>query len=180
VINILSKYHGEVLPKIKEEFSLKNDLATPSIEKIVLNVGVAEALSNKEVLEKVKDQLAAISGQKPVIRGAKKSISSFKLRQNDPIGVMVTLRGKRAWYFLEKLIAIVLPRMRDFRGLLETKFDNFGNYSLGISEQILFPEIDYSKIDKIRGLAITIVIKNSNRQKSKRLIELLGGPFRKS
>ena len=177
--NIISRYQEEVLPKLKEEFGLSNDLAAPRIEKIVLSSSVTEAISNKDVLEKVKDQLAIIAGQRPAARLAKKSISAFKLKEKDPIGVMVTLRGKKAWVFLEKLISIVMPRMRDFRGLSQSKFDKSGNYSLGLDEQILFPEIDYSKIDKIRGLVVTIVIKNSNEQKSQRLFELLGMPFRK-
>ena len=177
--NIISRYQEEVLPKLKEEFGLSNDLAAPRIEKIVLSSSVTEAISNKDVLEKVKDQLAIIAGQRPAVRQAKKSISAFKLKEKDPIGVMVTLRGKKAWVFLEKLISIVMPRMRDFRGLSQSKFDKSGNYSLGLDEQILFPEIDYSKIDKIRGLVVTIVIKNSNEQKSQRLFELLGMPFRK-
>ena len=177
--NLFSKYKEEVIPKLKEEFGLENNLAVPTIEKIVLNMGVAEAMTNRDVLEKVKDQLAQISGQKPKITKAKNAISNFKLKENDPIGAMVTLRGKRAWNFLEKLIAIVIPRMRDFRGLLNNKFDKFGNYSLGLAEQIIFPEIDYSKIDKIRGLVVTIVVKNSDQQKSRRLFELLGLPFRK-
>ena len=175
--NLLSKYK-ESRPKLKEEFGLKNELAAPTLEKIVLNASVVDAISNKEILEKVKDQLATISGQRPRVTLARKSISSFKLKKNDQIGVMVTLRRKRAWHFLEKLISVVLPRMRDFRGLDETKFDRFGNYSLGIREQILFPEIDYAKIDKIRGLVVTIVIKNSDQEKSQKFLELLGVPFR--
>lgn len=178
--HLLAKYKQEVLPKLKEEFNFTNDLAAPTIEKIVLNVGVGEAIGNREVLGKVKEQLAIISGQMPRITLAKKSISAFKLRENDPIGVMVTLRGKRAWNFLEKLITIVLPRTRDFRGLSPKKFDKFGNYSLGITEQILFPEIDYSKIDKVRGLVVTIVVRNSTIEKSKRLLGLLGIPFKES
>lgn len=169
----------EINSKLKEEFGLANDLELPRIEKVVIASGVAEAITNQEVLEKVKDQLSQISGQKPKITRAKKAIASFKLQANDPIGVMVTLRGKRAKNFLEKLIAIVMPRIRDFRGLPETKFDKSGNYTLGLAEQIIFPEIDYAKIDKIRGLSISIVIKNSTPQKSKRLLELLGVPFRK-
>jgi large subunit ribosomal protein L5 len=174
------KYKKEALPKLKEEFGFTNDLAAPIIEKIVLNMGLAEAASSKEVLEKATDQLGTIAGQKPKVTRAKKAISSFKLRQDDQIGLMVTLRKKKAWNFLEKFINIVMPRMRDFRGLSQTNFDKDGNFSLGISEQILFPEIDYSKIDKIRGLVITLRIKNSNQEKSKKLLELLGVPFKKN
>jgi len=177
--NLIIKYQ-EILPKLKEEFGLKNNLASPAIEKIVLNVGLAEAISNKDVMEKAKDHLATIAGQKPKITRAKKSISTFKLKENDQIGLMVTLRGKRAWDFLEKFVNIILPRMRDFRGLPLSKFDENGNYSLGITEQTLFPEVDYSKIDKVRGLVVTIVVKNSDKEKSQKLFELLGIPFMRS
>lgn len=178
-MDLLSKYNSE-LSKLKQEFNIKNNLSVPKLEKVVLNMGLAEAISNKDVLEKAKDQLARISGQMPKITKSKKAISNFKLRANEPIGAMVTLRGKKAWNFLTKLVAVVLPRMRDFRGLPESKFDKLGNYNLGIAEQILFPEIEYSKIDKIRGLSLSIVFKNSNPEKSKRLLELLGVPFRKA
>lgn len=178
-MSLYQKYNQEVLPKLKEEFGISNDLAAPKIEKIVLNVGVAEAIGSKDVLGKVKEQLATISGQMPKITKAKKSISAFKLKEKDQIGVMVTLRGKRAWNFLERFIAIVIPRIRDFRGLSKDKFDKAGNYSLGLTEQILFPEVDYAKIDKIRGLVVTVVIKNSDAQKSQKLLELLGAPFQK-
>ncbi len=178
--SLFGRYKDEIVPKLQEEFNLGNSLSLPTIEKIVLNMGLAEALSNKDVLEKAKEQLATIAGQRPVVRKARKSISSFKLIEGDPIGVMVTLRGKRAWQFLEKFIAIVIPRVRDFRGLLLSKFDQSGNYSLGLTEQIIFPEVDYSKIDKARGLVVTIAVKNSNKQKSHRLFELLGIPFSKN
>lgn len=178
-MNMQATYIQKVAPKLKEDLGIKNDLALPSIEKIVINVGAAEALNTKDVLEKIKEQLSQISGQAPRITLAKKSISTFKLKQNDPIGVMVTLRGKKAWNFLELFSGIVVPRIRDFRGLAEDKFDKSGNYSLGISEQILFPQIDYSKIDKIRGMVVTIVVKNSDPVKSKKLLEMLGLPFRK-
>lgn len=177
---MIKKYKEEIVPKIKEEFSLKNDLSVPTLEKITLNMGLSEALGTKEVLDKAMEQLAAISGQKPKYTQAKKSISSFKLREGDKIGAMVTLRGQKAWHFLEKLIAIVCPRMRDFRGVDDSKFDKWGNYSLGISEQIIFPEINYASVDKVRGLVITIVFKKSSPEKSKRLLELLGLPFKKN
>ncbi len=171
-------YKQEILPSLKESFGMKNDLSAPYIEKIVINAGVADGISDKSALEKVKEQLAKISGQQPKTTLAKKSISSFKLKEKDPIGIVVTLRNRKVWDFLERFTAIVMPRMRDFRGLDENKFDKFGNYSLGIPEQILFPEIDYSKIDKIRGLVVTFVIKNSDQEKSKKLMELLGIKFR--
>lgn len=178
-MSLYQKYQEEALPKLKEEFGISNNLGAPKIEKIVLNVGVAEAISSKDVLEKVKEQLSTISGQMPRVTLAKKSISAFKLKEKDPIGVMVTLRGKRAWNFLERFIAVVLPRIRDFRGLSKEKFDRAGNYSIGLQEQILFPEIDYAKVDKIRGLVVTIVIKNSEAIKSQKLLELLGAAFQK-
>lgn len=176
--DIISRFHKEIAPQIQQEFGLKNQLALPKIEKIVINAGVADALSTKDVIEKVRDQLTTIAGQKAKITKARESISNFKLKKGDAIGVMVTLRGKKAWYFLEKLVAVVTPRIRDFRGISDNKFDTRGNYTLGIGEQILFPEIDYAKIDKVRGLAVTIVIRNSNVEKSKKLLELLGLPFK--
>lgn len=177
--NLQDKYQKEALPKLKEEFDLRNNLAVPAVVKVVINMGLAEALNNKDVQEKAKAQLAQISGQLPKITRAKKAIANFKLQAGDPIGIAVTLRGKRAWSFLTKLLHLVFPRMRDFRGLDESKFDKFGNYNLGITEQTIFPQIDYAKVDKIRGLVISIVYKNSNLEKSKRLMELLGFPFRK-
>lgn len=179
-MGLITKYRQEIVPKLKEEFGLKNSLSVPTIEKIVVNMGVSEGISGKDVLEKVKEQLAQISGQKPQARRAKKAISSFKLKRGDPIGARVTIRGQRAWQFFEKFISIVMPRIRDFRGISASKFDKFGNYSLGLAEQIIFPEIDYSKIDKVRGLVVTIVVKNSNPQMSQRFFELLGLPFRKN
>ena len=140
-------------------------MALPYLEKIVLNASVVDGLSDKGVIEKVKSQLGQISGQMPKITLAKKSISTFKLKEKDPIGVTVTLRGKRSWDFLENFISLVAPRMRDFRGMPDDKFDEKGNYSFGVAEQILFPQIDYSKIDKTRGLVVTIVIKKSDKQK---------------
>ncbi len=177
-MNLSQAYKTEIVPKLKETFNLKNDLSAPKLEKVVLNAGVADAISDKGVLEKVRGQLAAISGQMPKITLAKKSISSFKLKEKDPIGITVTLRGKKAWNFIERFVNVVMPRMRDFRGLPKEKFDRFGNYSIGIPEQILFPEIDYSKIDKVRGLVITFVIKNSNAEKSQNFMEMLGFKFR--
>ncbi len=178
--NLYKKYKEEILPILREEFNIANDLAAPAIKKVVLNVGAGEALSSKDVIGKIKDQVAQITGQNPRITLAKKSISTFKLKKGDAIGVMVTLRGKKAWDFIENFISIVVPRMRDFRGLEKTKFDHMGNYNLGITEQILFPQIEYSKVDKIRGLEVTFVISNSNPEKSARFFEIMGLPFRKS
>lgn len=178
-MNLITKYQQEAQNKLKEEFNIQNNLALPKLGKIVINMGLKEALTNKDVIEKASRVLATISGQKPKVTIARKSISNFKLKKGDPLGITVTLRGKRAWNFLGKLIVTVLPRLRDFRGLPFDKFDKFGNYSIGIREQIIFPEVDYSTIDKARGLVITFVIKNSNVEKSKRFLELLGTPFKK-
>lgn len=175
--NLQKKYQQQVMPKLKEEFNVKNSLALPFIEKVVVNAGTSDALQNREVLPKVKEYLAQITGQMPKITSAKKSISSFKLRAGDQIGAVVTLRGKKAWDFLEKLISVVAPRMRDFRGMPDDKFDNAGNYSLGFVEHTIFPGVDLSKVDKPRGLVVSIVVKKSDKQKSKRMLELLGLPF---
>ncbi len=176
-LNIL--YKEQALPKLMEEFEIKNAFAAPRLEKVVINVGAAEALSAKDVIEKIKEQIAIIAGQQPRVTKAKKSISTFKLKEGETIGVMVTLRGQKAWDFMEKFAKIVAPRIRDFRGMPDNKFDKLGNYSFGMTEQILFPQIEYSKVDKIRGLVFTVVIKNSSPEKSKRFLELIGLPFKK-
>lgn len=177
--NLTTVYNDEVLPKLMEEFKIKNSFAAPKIEKVVVNVGAAEAITSKDVIEKIKEQVGLITGQQPRVAKAKKSISTFKLKAGDLIGVSTTIRGTKAWDFIEKFAKIVAPRIRDFRGMPDDKFDKAGNYTYGMTEQSLFPQIDYSKIDKLRGLAITIVIKNSSPEKSKRLLELLGLPFKK-
>jgi len=177
--NLVNKYKKEVVPKLKEEFEIKNNFALPILEKVVLNASATEALTNKGTIDKIKEQLATISGQAPKITKARNAISTFKLKQGDIIGVMVTLRGNKSWNFLDQFIATVAPRMRDFRGMPDDKFDKDGNYSFGFQEQTLFPQIDYSKVDKARGLVMTLVIKNSNKDKSKRFLELLGLPFKK-
>ena len=179
ISNLRNTYETEIKQKLMEEFKITNSLEVPSLEKIVVNVGASEALTSKEVIEKIREQVAQITGQAPRVTQARKSISTFKLKEGDHIGVMVTLRNKKAWDFLEKFAKIVAPRIRDFRGFSTDKFDHKGNYSFGMAEQILFPQVDYSKVDKVRGLVITFVIKNSNSEKSKRLMELLGLPFKK-
>ena len=171
------KYKKEIVPKLAKEMGVKNPLAVPKIEKIVLNVGLGEALKDRGVLEKVSKQLAAISGQKAVVTLARRSIAGFKLRKGNAIGLKVNLRGRRMYNFLEKLITIVLPRVRDFRGVSPKSFDGFGNYTLGIKEQIVFPEIEFTEIDKIRGLEITIVTTAKDDRWGKRLLEFLGMPF---
>jgi len=177
--NLEEKYRQEIRPKLVEEFGLKNVLAVPSIEKVVLNIGLGQASQDKGLIEKAAEDLKTITGQKPKVNKARLAIASFKLREGDPIGLMVTLRGKRMYAFLEKLFKIVLPRLRDFKGVANSGFDGRGNYNLGLSEQIVFPEIDYAKIDKIRGLQITIVTNAQDDQKAKRLLEELGVPFEK-
>ncbi len=157
-----------------------NKMAEPKLVKIVLNVGVSEALTDKKILDAVSEQLGIISGQKPAIRKAKKSIATFKLREGQPIGVMVTLRGKRMRDFFQKLVTIVFPRVRDFRGVDPAAFDNQGNYTIGFSEQIVFPEIEYAKIDKIRGLSVTIVTTAKNKEEGIKLLTAMGMPFRKN
>ena len=179
-MKLAEKYQKEITVQMMKEFDIKNYLALPTLVKIVINASAADALSDKGVIEKIKEQIATIAGQQPRVTLAKKSISTFKLRAKDPIGVMVTLRNQKAWDFLEKFTKVVLPRIRDFRGLPSDKFDKFGNYNFGITEQIIFPEIDYSKIDKIRGLVLTFNIKNSNPEKSQKMLELLGFKFRES
>ncbi len=171
-------YNRDGKTKLSQELEIANPMGVPKIEKIILNVGVGEATTNKNVLEKVQEQLATISGQRPVITKARKSISAFRIREGLPIGVKVTLRGKSMYNFLEKLIKVVIPRLRDFRGVSEANIDQHGNLNLGFIEQTIFPEIDYDKIDKIRGLQITIVTNAKTRERGKKLFEVIGIPFR--
>ncbi len=166
--------------KLALDLSIKNVMAIPRLGKIVINIGLGEALVNKKVIETMKAQLAAICGQKPVACVAKHDISSFKLRKGETIGLKVTLRGRRMYDFYEKLVKIVLPRLRDFRGISDKGFDGRGNFTLGLSEQIVFPEIEYNQIDKIRGLEITVVTTGKNNEEAKKLLEVLGMPFKKT
>lgn len=172
-------YIDEVKPKLIVGLDLKNPHEAPQVTKIVINVGASEALTNKNVLEKIAADLKVIGGQKPIITQARKSISAFKLRKGVPIGVKVTLRGPRMYHFLEKLIKIILPRIRDFRGISEANFDGAGNLNIGLSDQTLFPEIDYDTIDRIRGLEITIVTSATSNENGRKLLELMGLPFAK-
>ncbi|MDD2822724.1 MAG: 50S ribosomal protein L5 [Candidatus Daviesbacteria bacterium] len=176
------KYKKEVLPKLKEEYGIKNQMAVPSLKKIVINVGMGDAKDNKEIAAKVVDNLTALAGQKPVTTVAKQSIAGFKLGKGNPIGAMVTLRGERMYDFLDKLISIVLPKVRDFRGISNTSFDSRGNYTLGLPEQTIFPEITFQNEalgSKIRGLEISIVGNAKTMDQGKKLLELLGMPFKK-
>lgn len=173
------KYEKEVVPLLQKEFGLKNRMAVPKIEKVVVNVGLGEVLTNKNLINIVSKQLAVICGQKPQTTVAKRSISTFKLRAGMPIGLKVTLRGRRMYDFLLKLISIVLPRVRDFRGLKTASFDKAGNYSLGFEEQTIFPEISFDDIDKIRGLEVTVITTAHEKKLALRLLTLLGFPFAK-
>lgn len=176
------KYQQEVLPSLKKEMDVSSDFAVPKIEKIAINVSVSEPADPRErrkVLENVAAQIETITGQKSVITFARKAVANFGLRQGDPLGVKVTLRGERMWQFLDKLISVALPRVKDFRGVSRTAFDGHGNYSLGLEEQIVFVEIDYDKIDNIRGLQVNIITSAENDEQSFRLLELLGMPFEK-
>lgn len=171
-------YEQEVAPKLLEKFKYKNKMQVPKLKKIVLNMGIGEAIQNIKLLDAAVEELKLISGQQPVITRAKKSIAAFKLRTGMPIGCMVTLRRERMYDFYQKLVNIALPRVRDFRGISAKAFDNHGNYSLGIKEQLIFPEIDYDKIEKIKGLNITVVTTAETDEEGKELLKLLGMPFR--
>ena len=175
----LKNYYQEtVVPQLKETFNYTNPMQIPKIEKIVINMGLGEAIHNIKIIESAVEELKQISGQQPVVTRAKKSIAAFKLREGMPIGCMVTLRKNRMYDFLNKLINIALPRVRDFRGISGKAFDGAGNYSLGIKEQLIFPEIDYDKIDKIKGLNISIVTTAKSNQEGKELLKLMGMPFK--
>lgn len=170
-------YGREVVPTLVREFGYENVMQVPRLEKIVVNIGMGEALQNPRAMDSAAGDVATITGQKPVITRAKKSIAGFKVRQGNPIGLMVTIRGDRMYEFVDRLVNAALPRIRDFQGVPPNAFDGRGNYSLGIREQLIFPEIDYDKIDRIRGLQITIVTTAKTDEEGKRLLELMGMPF---
>ena len=172
-------YRTECIPLMMQEFKYKSSMQVPRVEKVVVNIGLGEAIQNIKLLESAAVELGSITGQKAVVTRAKKSIAAFKLREGMPIGCMVTLRRDRMYYFLDKLMNVVLPRVRDFRGVSEKAFDGRGNYTLGIKEQIIFPEIDYDKIDKVKGMNITIVTSAPTDEEGKFLLKLMGLPFRK-
>lgn len=171
------KYQAEVAPALREEFNYSSPMAIPTVKKIVLNIGLGEALTNSRALDAAVGDLATISGQKPVVTRAKRSIAQFKIREGMPIGAMVTLRGDRMWEFLDRFINVALPRIRDFQGLSDKGFEGHGNYSIGLREQLMFPEIDYDKIDRVRGLQASIVTSANTDREGKRLLQLLGMPF---
>ncbi|MDQ3348147.1 MAG: 50S ribosomal protein L5 [Acidobacteriota bacterium] len=172
------RYDKEVAPALKKEFGYKNVMAIPKLQKIVVNMGLGEATQNAKIVDTGADEVARITGQKPVATRAKKSIAQFKVRQGMPIGSMVTLRGDRMWDFLDRLISVALPRVRDFRGVSAKGFDGRGNYTLGLKDQLLFPEIDYMKVDKARGMNISVVTTAKSDEESRKLLQLLGMPFR--
>lgn len=173
------RYKSEVVPALMKSLNIDNPMRVPRVEKIVVNIGLGEALDNPKALDAAVTDLATITGQKPIVTKARKSIASFKLREGRSIGAKVTLRGDRMWAFLDRLINIALPRVRDFRGISANSFDGRGNYTLGLREQLVFPEIEYDKVDKLRGLEVTIVTTAQTDEEGRQLLGLLGMPFRK-
>jgi len=173
------KYSAEIVPELKGRLGYENAMRVPRLEKLVLSIGMGEGIQNPKALEAAQRDLSIVTGQRPVVTKARKSIASFKLREGMSIGVVVTLRGKRMYDFFDKLVNVVLPRIRDFRGVSRDSFDGRGNYSLGMKEQIVFPEIDYDKVDKIRGMQITVVTTARNDGDASCLLELMGMPFRR-
>jgi len=176
-IRLKERYKDEIVPALKDALNLENVMQVPKIEKIVLNIGMGEAMENAKALDAAVEDLTKITGQRPVITKARKSIANFKLREGRSIGTKVTLRGERMWSFLDRLMNVALPRMRDFRGVNPDSFDGRGNYTLGFHEQLIFPEIDYDKIDKIRGFEVTIVTSADNDEAGRELLRMLGMPF---
>jgi large subunit ribosomal protein L5 len=172
-------YDEDVVPELVKGLNLDNRMQVPVVQKVVINIGVGEALDNAKALDGAVEDLTAIAGQKPVITLARKSIANFKLREGRAIGVKVTLRGERMWSFLDRLLNIALPRVRDFRGVSPNSFDGRGNYTLGLREQLIFPEISFDKVDQVRGMEVTIVTSGQTDEEGRRLLELLGMPFRK-
>ena len=172
------RYQKEVAPTLKKEFGYKNVMAVPKVEKVVVNMGLGEATANAKLIDTGADELARITGQKPVTRRAKKSIAQFKVRKGQPIATMVTLRGERMWEFLDRLMNIALPRVRDFKGVSPKGFDGRGNYTLGLRDQLMFPEIDYMKVDKARGMNVSVVTTARTDEEARKLLQLMGMPFR--
>ena len=174
------KYQKEVVPALTKEFGYKNVMAVPKIQKVVVNMGLGEATANAKLIDVGADEVARITGQKPVTRRAKKSIAAFKVRKGMPIATMVTLRGDRMWEFLDRLMSIALPRVRDFKGVSPKGFDGRGNYTLGLKDQLLFPEIDYMKVDKARGMNVSVVTTARTDEEARKLLQFIGMPFRQS
>ena len=172
------KYQKEVVPALKKEFGYTNIMAIPKVTKVVINMGLGEATSNAKIIDTAADELGKITGQKAAVRRATKSIAQFKVRQGQPVGTMVTLRGERMWEFLDRLMSIALPRVRDFKGVSPRGFDGRGNYTLGLRDQLLFPEIDYMKVDKARGMNVSVVTTAKTDEEARKLLQLIGLPFR--
>ncbi|OIJ17149.1 50S ribosomal protein L5 [Anaerobacillus alkalidiazotrophicus] len=173
------KYQNEIVPALVDKFNYSSVMAVPKVEKIVINMGVGDAVSNAKALDKAVEELTQITGQKPLITKAKKSIAGFKLREGMPIGAKVTLRGERMYEFLDKLVSVSLPRVRDFRGISKKAFDGRGNYTLGVKEQLIFPEIDYDKVDRVRGMDIVVVTTANTDEEARELLTQMGMPFQK-
>ena len=174
------RYQQDVIPALKKEFGYANVMAVPKIQKVVVNMGLGEATSNVKIIDTGADELGRITGQKPVTRRSKKSIAQFKVRKGQPVGTMVTLRGARMWEFLDRLMNIALPRVRDFKGVSPKGFDGRGNYTLGLRDQLLFPEIDYMKVDKARGMNVSVVTTAKTDEEARKLLQFIGMPFRQS
>jgi large subunit ribosomal protein L5 len=172
-----ARYTSEIVPALTKQFEYRNPMQVPRVSKVIVNIGLGEALTNAKAIDAATGDLALITGQRPIVTKAKRSIAQFRLRTGNPIGAKVTLRGERMWDFLDRLISLALPRIRDFRGIPSRSFDGRGNYSLGFREQLAFPEIDYDKVDRLRGLEVSIVTTAKTDEESKRLLELLGMPF---
>jgi large subunit ribosomal protein L5 len=173
------RYQQEVVPALKKEFNYSNPMQVPTVEKVVVNIGLGEVIQNPKAMDAAVGDLAAITGQRPVITRAKRSVAAFKLREGMQIGAMVTLRGDRMYQFLDKLMNVALPRLRDFQGVSPEAFDGRGNYTLGLREQLVFPEIDYDKVDKVRGMEVSIVTTARTDEEGRRLLRLMGMPFKK-
>ena len=173
------KYHQETVPALQKEFNYRNPMQVPSVFKVVVNIGMGEAIQNAKAMDAAVADLSAITGQRPVITRAKRSVATFKLREGMQVGCMVTLRGDRMYYFLDKLMNVALPRLRDFQGVSTEAFDGRGNYTLGLREQLVFPEIDYDKVDKLRGMEVSIVTTARTDEEGLRLLKLMGMPFKK-
>ena len=180
VIRLRDKYRADVIPALQKEFGYKNIMAVPRVTKVVVNMGLGEATSNAKVVDTGAEELGKITGQKAAVRKAKKSIAQFKVRQGMPIGAMVTLRGDRMYEFLDRLMNIALPRVRDFRGVSAKGFDGRGNYTLGLKDQLLFPEIDYMKVDKARGMNVSVVTTAKTDEEARKLLQFIGMPFRQN
>ncbi|MEO5919170.1 MAG: 50S ribosomal protein L5 [Candidatus Limnocylindrales bacterium] len=175
--NLRDRYQADVVPGLQKQFNYVNPMQVPRLEKIVVNIGLGEALTNAKAVDAAVKDLAQVTGQKPIVTKAKRSIAQFRVRTGNPIGVKVTLRGQRMWDFLERFTLLALPRIRDFRGVPGRSFDGRGNYTIGLREQIAFPEVDYDKVDRLRGMEITIVTTAKTDEESRRMLELLGMPF---